>query len=95
MAKRIPRAPTTEEKEQLIAYNLKRYYDNPTEEDREEQRGFTEHAAIAVFDDYITGSPGYVGKLMVVVWDGSPTFYDAYMCYTWHNGKIEFRAKEQ
>lgn len=29
-------------------------------------------ASVAVFPDYCTGSPGYVGPVYVVVWDGGP-----------------------
>jgi hypothetical protein len=31
-------------------------------------------ASIAVFDDYITGGPGFHGQVAVVVWDGSPSY---------------------
>jgi hypothetical protein len=31
-------------------------------------------AYIAVFQDYMTGSPGYCGNVLSVVWDGSPIF---------------------
>lgn len=87
----VPREPTPKEKRELIAYNTVRAYENPTREDRDEQAMFVEAAAIAVFDDYITGGPGYAGKLMMVVWDGSPSFYEV---YTWRDGSIEHVAKE-
>jgi hypothetical protein len=48
-------------------------------------------AYIAVFDHYITDSPGYAGKLMSVVWDGSPSIYDVYV---WVDGKIRYVEKE-
>ncbi len=45
-----------------------------------------QRAAIAVFDDYATGGPGYFGKIMTVVWDGSP---GEYIVYTWNSaGKL-------
>jgi len=50
-----------------------------------------ESAFIAVFDGYITDSPGYVGKLMSVVWDGSPSLYDVYV---WVDEKIRYVEKE-
>ena len=86
------RKPTEAEKEELIAYNTKRMYRNPTNEEKEEQRGFVEGASIAVFDNYITDGPGYAGKVMVVVWSGSPTFTET---YTWNKGNIESLTIEQ
>ena len=44
------------------------------------------NAYIAVFDDYQTGCPGYCGKLMSVVWDGSPSTYDVFI---WPNGNLQ------
>lgn len=37
-------------------------------------------ASIAVFDDYITYGPDYAGKLMLVAWMLSPSYYQA---FTW------------
>jgi hypothetical protein len=48
-------------------------------------------AYIAVFDNYITGSPGYAGKVMVVVWDGSPAQYET---YTWEGRNLQRLDKE-
>lgn len=42
-------------------------------------------AYVAVFDDYITGSLGYAGKLMSVVWDGGPSFVDVFI---WQDKEI-------
>jgi len=36
------------------------------------------NAAIAVWDDYITDGPCYCGKVMVVVWPGSPSFHNVF-----------------
>jgi hypothetical protein len=66
-----PRIPTREEKIELLGYLLKYDYKND-ENERLNIEGFVESASIAVFDNYITSSPGYSGKLMVVVYDGSP-----------------------
>jgi len=35
-------------------------------------------AFIAVVDDYITDCPGYSGKVISVVWGGSPSIYNVY-----------------
>jgi hypothetical protein len=60
------RIPTKEEKIEIVEYilthGLKSY-----QGERENIEGFVESASIAVFDHYITSSPGYSGKLMVVV----------------------------
>ena len=73
------RTPTKEEKIELVEYLLKHDYKSD-ESERENIEGFVESAAIAVFDNYITSSPRYSGKLMVVVYDGSPEMTEA---YTW------------
>ena len=73
------RIPTREEKIELVEYILKHDYKND-ENERVNIEGFVESAAIAVFDNYITSSPGYSGKLMVVVYDGSPEMTET---YTW------------
>jgi hypothetical protein len=72
------RIPTKEEKNELVEYLIKYDYRND-ESERENIEGFVESAAIAVFDNYITGSPGYSGKLMVVVYDGSPEMTETYI----------------
>jgi hypothetical protein len=74
-----PRIPTKEEKIELVEYLLKHDLKND-ENERVNIEGFVESAAIAVFDNYITSSPGYSGKLMVVVYDGSPEMTET---YTW------------
>ena len=74
-----PRKPTKEEKKELIDFILKHDLKND-ENERANIEGFVESAAIAVFDNYTTSSPGYSGKLMVVVYDGSPEMTET---YTW------------
>ena len=59
-----PRIPTKEEKNELLQHLLKYDYKND-EKERVNIEGFVESAAIAVFDNYTTSSPGYSGKLMV------------------------------
>ena len=73
------RVPTKEEKIELVEYLLKHDYKND-ENERLNIAGFVEGAAIAVFDNYITSSPGYSGKLMVVVYQGAPEMTET---YTW------------
>jgi len=73
------RNPTKEEKIELLEYILKYDYKND-ENERVNIEGFVESAAIAVFDNYITSSPGYSGKLMLVVYEGAPEMTET---YTW------------
>ena len=83
------RVPTKEEKTELVEYLLAHDYRND-ETERENIEGFVESAAIAVFDHYITSSPGYSGKLMVVVYDGSPEMTET---YTWVKDTEGINAK--
>jgi hypothetical protein len=83
------RIPTKEEKIELVEYLLKHDLKND-ENERVNIEGFVESAAIAVFDNYITSSPGYSGKLMVVVYDGAPEMTET---YTWIKGNENNIAK--
>jgi hypothetical protein len=74
-----PRLPTHEERQQLIAWNLSLGVD------RESASGLVDGAFIAVFDNYMTECPGYVGKVMSVVWSGAPSIYDV---FTWEDGTL-------
>ena len=69
------RKPTKAEKNELVEYLVTTEMEN----DLENAQGYVENAAIAVFDNYITGSPGYSGKLMVVVYDGGPYQTETYI----------------
>src|SRR6266568_6819610 len=84
-----PRKPTEEEKRELAEYVAKQKYEHPTETDIaeaiEEAEGWLESAAVAVYDHYITDSPGYAGKLLVVVWPAAPTLTETYI---WRDGRI-------
>jgi hypothetical protein len=43
-------------------------------------------AFVSVFDHYQTDGPGYTGKVMTVVWSGSPSVFNVFV---WRNGKME------
>jgi hypothetical protein len=81
-----PRKPTEIEKKEIVAYVLTHDFEND-ENERENVEGYVENAAIAVFDDYVTGSPGYAGRVMVVVYDGGTQQTET---YSWNSldGKI-------
>ena len=69
--------PTKEEKIELVEYLLTHDL-RKDENERANIEGFVESTAIAVFDNYITSSPGYSGKLMVVVYEGAPEMTETY-----------------
>ncbi|SRR6266568_1255463 len=85
MKDNTPRVPTNEEKNEVVEWLLvnDRAWRDPERGDevRAELKGLIEAAYIAVFDGYSTGGPGYVGKVMVVVWDGGPYQTET---YSWH-----------
>ena len=87
-----PRVPTAEEKQQLCDYQVETLYLHSVDADRKVEESVIDAAAIAVFDDYIADTPGYTGKMMMVVWPGSPVFYDV---YTWdaETGKIRKESR--
>jgi hypothetical protein len=72
---RNPRRPTRHELEQLAEVQHTSF-GYPREEVNELVRGYS---SVAVFDDYITTSPFYAGKLMLVVWAAFPSMYEAYI----------------
>ena len=73
-----PRIPTIEERNELVAFLLATDYAND-EDERENVAGYVENAAIAIFDKYVTSSPGYAGKVMVVVYDAEPSQTETYI----------------
>lgn len=78
-----PRKPTEQEVEQLIAYEAQEMYEKPTDNELTEARetivGWVENGGGSVFDNYITDGPGYSGKVLVVVWPGSPAMTSTYI----------------
>lgn len=74
----IPRQPNKNERQSLIGYIANQASNNLGPEDYENCEGHVNSAAIAVFDDYITNSPGYDGKIMVVVWPADISVYEVF-----------------
>ena len=74
-----PREPTKEELEELHEYLLNA---------GKIGEGFKEFlGGVAVFDKYITDCPDYSGKVLVVIWSGSPCFHEVFI---WNKeGQIE------
>lgn len=87
-----PREPNTRELFELMILEVEKFAVDGkyTVDDEETVEGWIQGAAIAVFDNYITDGPGYAGKLMVVVWPGSP---DEVSAYTWRKALQAQRAK--
>jgi hypothetical protein len=89
------RRPNQEEIIDLATYIYNRDYAMPG---RFDQDGFTEaqvmveSATIAVFDDYVMGSPAYAGKLMLVVLADCPCLFEAFI---WWEGKLHRVYREQ
>lgn len=69
--RQIPRIPTQKEAEELTRFLCTCY---GTDED--EELGILERTYIAVFDNYITDGPGFLGKVFCLVYPGSPEFYE-------------------
>ena len=85
----IPRLPTETEQRELAELTLTDKNEEPTSENIAEELQHVEAAYIAVFDNYMTDCPGYTGKLMVVVWGGSPDIHEV---FTWEDNRLR---KEQ
>lgn len=68
-----PRPPTDAEMKQLIEATQSEY-----RLDRETAEHQLTGAYIAVYPNYITGGPGYCGKAISVIYDGSPSFFDVF-----------------
>ena len=83
-----PRKPTEEEKKELIQIVIEKDF-RGYDKDKETVEDFVNSAAIAVFDHYTTDS--YSGKVMVVVWPGSPGTTETYI---WYKEEIEFCPNE-
>jgi len=85
----VPRRPTREELEQLTQAQHT-FFGYPSEEVIDLAEGY---ASVAVFDDYITVSPGYTGKIMLVVWRAMPSLYEAYI---WNEkGELQLVKQEE
>ncbi len=81
-----PRTPTEPEVAELAKWLMTHF-----EIEHDEAVGVTRSAFVAVYDNYMTGGPGYWGKLMSVVWDGAPSVFDV---FTWHSGALVREGRE-
>lgn len=74
----LPREANETEKSALTMYVAEQMGGFESNDNVEQARGHVDGAAIAVFDNYITDSPGYAGKILVVVWPAAPSFYEVF-----------------
>ena len=56
----------------------------------DEVEAYVSEATIGVFDGYVSETPGYAGKLMVVVW----AYPEMYELYKWDEQKMLARVKQ-
>jgi hypothetical protein len=76
-----PRKPNHEELDHLLGYCLVHDYgmNFPAIEEIQQLKEIISEASIAVFDNYTTDCE-YTGRIMIVVWSASETWYQA---FTW------------
>ena len=78
-----PRPPTPEEQAELLDYVVPPSVPDPSDAVRDILRAHVaiaiHNAAIAVFDHYSTDGPGYVGKVLVIVWPGAPEQHELFI----------------
>lgn len=75
------------EKLDLLHYEVCYQFTAADDVDVEQICRLIEGAAISVIDDYMTDSPGYCGKVMIVVWPGGPELTAVYNYNKW--GKLQ------
>jgi hypothetical protein len=74
------RKPTAEEKQELTEYIMTEICGyNYDADEFTEMRNIIEDTHIVVFDNYITDSPGYAGKVIVVLWHADPSQVESYI----------------
>ena len=81
------REPTEQELTELKDYL---YLEAIHDLTHDEVEAFVAEATIGVFDGYVSESPGYAGKLMVVVW----AYPEMYELYKWDEQKMLARVKQ-
>ena len=77
-----PRTPTALELDQLTRALLMGSNGGAADFDQEEfanTRQLVDTAAVAVFDDYAAEMPGFVGKLLMLVWPSRPDRYEVFI----------------
>jgi hypothetical protein len=68
------RESTTAEREQMIHALADRWGTDPYE-----TADILANARIVVIEGYMTGGPGYCGRVVIVIYDGAPEFVDQFL----------------
>ena len=82
---KIPRKPTETEKSNLAYWAADEMGGFEANDHLKQAQNLVNDAAIAVFDNYVSDSPGYTGKVMTVVWGLGPSMYEAFI---WRNNEL-------
>ena len=80
-----PRCPRPVEIEELATWLCDQGHDE------DQALSIAQYSYTAVFDSYMSDCPGYAGKVMSVVWTGSPSIFDVFV---WEHGKIRREGRE-
>jgi len=78
------RAPTDEEKLEIVRALMDRDGLDDIDAELEEFKEVVDDSVIAVFPEYITGGLGYAGKLALLCSNGSPAQFE---CFTFDGNK--------
>ena len=87
-----PRLPTLAEIEEVWRYLCHEYAFEVQEHfftDAGQLKAHIDEAAIAVFDHYMSDTPGFTGKLMLIVWPGGPSLRDTFGWETIRSGDTQ------
>lgn len=86
MNKNTPRKPNAWEVDDLVGHLLQ----HQVADSHSDALKIVTDAHIAVFEDYQTCSPGYIGKIMLIAWPGGPEVTETFI---WRDGQIKaFRS---
>jgi hypothetical protein len=85
-----PRKPTEEEKKELLEYLVSEGFGMGTVTEEQTEGVFNtwmDTAPLAMFDNYQTDYPGYIGKVLVIL-PTNDLYPEIVEIYVWHEGKI-------
>lgn len=87
-----PRLPSNKEQDDIAIALAERQGCSLEGFEFDELKEVVNASYIAIFDEYITGCPGYVGKVALFVSDGAPSMFE---CFTWNEeGKAVIQQQE-
>lgn len=77
------RPPTDDELEALV-----QWYRDTYDMDRRDAVQTVDHCYHVMIEDYVTGCPGYAGRVLIAIGDAAPSFHGV---YTWQDGDLTRR----